>query len=48
MNNKDNKSDEYESIPLREGEYLVHPDARIREMHEWITKLASIELPQGD
>lgn len=33
----DNTNDEYEEVPLREGEYLVHPDPRIASMHKWLS-----------
>ena len=44
----DNANDEYEEIPLREGEYLVHPDPRIASFHKWLSELEKKDLPKDD
>lgn len=42
----DDANDEYEEIPLREGEYLIHPDPRIDSFHKWISELEKKDLPK--
>lgn len=48
MSGTGNANDEYESIPLREGEYLVHPDPRIASVHKWISKIEEEAPTSGD
>ena len=44
----DSKNDEYESIPLREGEYLIRPETRVPGVHKWLSKIEEEGLPQDD